>query len=60
VKPLRRTLTFTAEERARLAAHCSAMGVSFEEFVHEATMQACDEMDGVQRSLSLLDRLSHG
>jgi hypothetical protein len=58
MKSLRRTLTFTKEERARLAVHCSAMGVYFEDFVHEAAMQACDEMDGIQRRLSLLDRLS--
>lgn len=43
---MRRTLTFTKGERARLADQCKALGITFEEFVHQATMQACDEMEG--------------
>ena len=46
-----RILTFTKAERKRIADHCLAIGISFEEFIHQATMQACDEMDGVQREL---------
>jgi hypothetical protein len=44
-------ITFNKRERERLAAHCQAMGIRFDEFVHDAAMQACDEMDGVQRDL---------
>jgi hypothetical protein len=46
-----RMVTFTKAERARIALHCMAIGIKFEEFIHDATMQACDEMDGVQREL---------
>lgn len=37
---------WTADDRLRLAAVCQALGVTFEEFVHEATMQAVDEVEG--------------
>jgi hypothetical protein len=43
---LARKITFSAEERARLAKVCVALGTRFEEFVHDATMQALDEMEG--------------
>ncbi len=40
-------LTFSPEERSRLAKVCQALGTTFEEFVHHATMQAVDEMEGL-------------
>lgn len=51
-----RLITFNKRERARLADHCQALGIRFDEFVHDAAMQACDEMDGVQRSMIALPR----
>jgi hypothetical protein len=44
-----RVVTFTRAERERLAVQCKALGIYFEEFVHDATMQALDEMEGEAR-----------
>lgn len=41
-----RTVKFTKAERERLADQCKALGITFEEFVRHATMQALDEMEG--------------
>jgi hypothetical protein len=46
-----RTVTFTKAERQRIAEHCQALGITFGEFIRWATLQAVDEMDGVQREL---------
>jgi hypothetical protein len=47
-----RLITFNKRERARLAVQCKALGIRFDEFVHDAAMQACDEMEGTQRRVS--------
>lgn len=44
-------VTFTKEERAQIAVHCKALGITFAEFIRHATLQMVDEMDGVQRAL---------
>ena len=41
-----RKVTFDAAERARLAVVCQALGTTFGEFVHTATMHALDELEG--------------
>jgi hypothetical protein len=46
-----RQLTFSEEERGRLAVCCKALGTSFEEFAHFATMQAVDEVEGYGRDI---------
>ena len=38
-------VTFSAEERQRLAKACQVLGVKFHEFVHFATLQALDEVE---------------
>ena len=43
----RRTVTFSAEERKRLAEVCKILGITFAEFVHKAAMQAADEILGI-------------
>jgi hypothetical protein len=53
-----RLITFTKEERERIAPHCKALGITFAEFVHDATMHMVDEMDGLQRRLKWLDRIT--
>ncbi len=50
----RRTLTFTKEERARLAEVCVALSITFEEFAHFATMRAVEECDGYARDANLV------
>jgi hypothetical protein len=42
----RRAVIFTKDERARLADVCKAIGTTFEELVHVATMHALDELEG--------------
>ena len=49
-----RRLTFTLAERRRLADVCQVLGTTFEEFVHWATMQALDEMEGYARDAALI------
>lgn len=44
-------LVFNPEERRRLAKVCQALGTTFEEFVHHATMQAVDEMEGISQEI---------
>ncbi len=51
-----RRLTFSIDERRRLAEVCQALGTTFEEFVYHATMQALDEMEGAARALLARDR----
>jgi hypothetical protein len=51
-----RRLTFTREERARLADICKVLGVTFEEFVHTATLHALDEIEGDRQYLGLLSK----
>lgn len=50
----KRTVTFSAEERARLAEICKALGTTFGEFVHFATMRAVDECEGYGRDAGLV------
>lgn len=40
-------LVFNVEDRRRLAKVCQTLGVTFTEFIHHATMQAVDEMEGL-------------
>lgn len=46
MKPKMGDVTFTASERARLAEVCKALGTTFAEFVHFATMEAVSEVEG--------------
>lgn len=46
-----RQVTFTREERQRIADQCKALGITFEEFVRYGTLQALDEMEGLGREL---------
>ena len=46
--------TFTREERERLAPVCIALGTTFGEFVHFATMRAVDELEGYARDSALI------
>ena len=48
-------ITFSREERARIAVHCKALGTKFHEFVHDASMQIVDELDGVRRERAATD-----
>jgi hypothetical protein len=47
-------VTFSAEERKRLANVCVALGTTFQEFCHFATMQAVDECEGLARDQKLI------
>jgi hypothetical protein len=49
-----RQLTFSEEERARLATACKALGTTFEELVHWATLQALDELESYGRDAKAL------
>ena len=53
---MNRRLTFSAEERKRLAFACQALGTTFEEFVHEATLQALDEFEADIRQVMRRNR----
>jgi len=44
---MNRKVTFSAEERKRLAEVCRILGITFAEFVHRAAMQAADEVLGI-------------
>ena len=55
-----RQLTFSVEERRRLAAVCKALGTTFEEFCHFATMQAVDECEGHGRDLNAIKAFYEG
>ena len=44
-----RQLTFSEEERARLAVCCKALSTTFEEFAKFAVMQAVSECEGLAR-----------
>jgi hypothetical protein len=44
-----RKVTFSAEERKRLAEVCRALGTTFGELVHWATLHALDELEGYAR-----------
>ncbi len=46
-----RVLTFNADERKRLAFACKTLGITFQEFVHQATIQALDEFEGDVRQV---------
>ena len=50
-KTVTRKLKFDAAERRRIAKCCEVLGIFFEEFGHDAIMQACDEMEGYARDL---------
>jgi hypothetical protein len=54
---MKRQLTFTKEERVAIADHCKAMGITFEEFIHTATMQAVDEVNGYGIHIGSIKRL---
>ena len=54
---MKRQLTFTKDERAKIADHCKALGITFEEFIHTATMQAVDEVNGYGRNIGSIRRL---
>lgn len=45
-----RMVTFTKPERARLASMCKVLGITFEELLHDAAIQAVDEFEGQVRS----------
>jgi hypothetical protein len=42
-------ITFSVDERERLAKICQALNTTFAEFVHYASMQSVDEMEGLSR-----------
>lgn len=46
---MRDEVTFTKQERRRLAKACQVLGTTFAEFVHQATMHALDEFEGEGR-----------
>jgi hypothetical protein len=56
----RRELTFTKEERARLAEVCIALGTTFEEFAHFATMRCIDECEGYANDAALIHAYYEG
>ena len=55
-----RDLTFSAEERARLADVCKALGTTFAEVAHFATMRAVDECEGYARDAGLIRAFYEG
>jgi len=57
---MNRTLTFTREERARLAEVCKVLGTTFQEFVKQATLHALDEMEGYARDAKALNDYYQG
>jgi hypothetical protein len=42
-------VTFSPEERRRLATHCQAINITFPEYIHHATLQTMDEMEAMSR-----------
>jgi hypothetical protein len=44
-----RTLRFSPEELTRIRECARALGTSYVEFIHTATMQAVDECEGLDR-----------
>lgn len=44
---VRRIITFNRAERKRIGKACQVLGIHFEEFVHDAAMQAVDEVLGI-------------
>ena len=52
---MKRRLTFDVDERARLREVTAILGVTFEEFVHHATLHAVDEVLGAACELSIYD-----
>ncbi len=48
---MNRVITFSADERKRLAFACQTLGIKFPEFVHHATIQALDEFEADVREM---------
>ena len=47
MRTVRRVLAFDRRERQLIAKACQVLGIHFEEFVHDAAMQAVDEVLGI-------------
>jgi hypothetical protein len=45
-----RTLSFDEGELARIRECCQALGVAYVEFIHKATMDAVEELEGYARN----------
>ena len=52
VVPSTRKLSFTPAEMDRLRWCCQALGTTFAEFLHDAALQACDEVQGVSAAVA--------
>jgi hypothetical protein len=48
---MNRKVTFSAEERKRLAEVCKILGIKFEEFAHDSVMHSVDEVLGINDEL---------
>jgi hypothetical protein len=51
-----RQLTFSEEERARLAKICQILGTTFEQFCHFSVLQAMDECEAIGRDVEAVKR----
>jgi hypothetical protein len=46
-----KTVRFTEEELSRVRWCTQTLGITYEEFIHIAVLQSCDEIEGVNRAL---------
>ena len=51
---------FTAADRKRLHAVCRALGTSYADFMHFATMQSVTECEGYAQDQELINRYYRG